>query len=284
MKTTFFAMAVQNCARLLPTGIVFAIGVTFLDQDAMAQPVNYGTASSFSLLGGSEITFASPTNTISGNIGSYPTPSVTGLANVSGPYTNQSGDTGLMLDATNDFGAAMILASGEPVTTTFTAGDNQLGGQTLVPGVYQFPAATTANLEGTLTLDGNGVYIFIGTSSLVTASDSDVVLEDGATPCDVLWVVPTGSGTVTLGSDSTFVGTIMAGVSIGLGTDVDLDGRAWANAAVTLDGGDTVTGLPCKSLGGTRIAGVPDAGSTLLLLGFGLASMFAFGRRSFSRA
>ena len=73
--------------------------------------------------------------------------------------------------------------------TGFVAGDNQLGGQTLTAGVYRFPAATTANLIGTLTLDGEGdpnaVWVFQATSSLVTAAGSQALLTGAAQPCNV---------------------------------------------------------------------------------------------------
>ena len=55
------------------------------------------------------------------------------------------------------------------MTTTFTGVDNQLGGQTLTAGVYNFGHATTANLSGVLTLSGPGVFIFQATSDLVTS-------------------------------------------------------------------------------------------------------------------
>jgi len=73
--------------------------------------------------------------------------------------------------------------------TGFVAGDNQLGGQTLTAGVYRFPAATTANLIGTLALDGEGVpnavWVFQATSSLVTAAGSQALLTGASQPCNV---------------------------------------------------------------------------------------------------
>ena len=66
-------------------------------------------------------------------------------------------------------------------------------------------------------------------------------------------------------------------------TGAELDGRAWAlTGEVTLDH-NTITGLPCTELNGdtggtTPPAGVPDSGSTLLLLGTGLATLLGLGR------
>ena len=269
----------------LRIGLV-AAAVIFLRCNAVAPitPVNYGAASSFSILSYAGITFAATgKSTISGNIGSFPTLSITGVpANVvftTGPTQNQGGD-GLTQSATTDASNAYTVAAGETVTTVLAGSDNQLGGLTLVPGVYQMSAASTANLIGSLTLDPNGVtnpvWIFEATSTLVTASNSSVILDPGVVPCDVVWVV---GSSATLGTGTDFAGTIMASASITLNTTVTLDGRAWAmTGAVTLDE-DTVTGLPCTSIGEPKVATVPDHGSTLLLLASGLAALLGFGRR-----
>ena len=54
-------------------------------------------------------------------------------------------------------------------------------------GVYKF--SSSAQLTGTLTLSGNGVYIFKIGSTLTTASKSVVALTDGAEGCSVFWQV-----------------------------------------------------------------------------------------------
>ena len=54
-------------------------------------------------------------------------------------------------------------AGATPVTKVAT----ELGGTTLMPGVY---ASDTLGLTGTLTLDGDGLYIFQAASTLITAS------------------------------------------------------------------------------------------------------------------
>jgi hypothetical protein len=81
-----------------------------------------------------------------------------------------------------------------------------------------------------------------------------------------------------LGSD--FDGTILALTSITVGDGVTVDGRLLAqNGDVTLIG-DTINNDNCSANGG----GVPDTGSTLLLLGSGLATLLAFRRQFFSPA
>jgi hypothetical protein len=145
----------------------------------------------------------------------------------------------LLTTAKNDLTTAFGTAAGQSPTSTFVAGDNQLGGQTLVPGVYAFGHAATANITAAspLTLNGQGdpnaVFVFQASSDLVTASNSVVQLINGAQACNVFWVV---GSSATLSSSSTFVGTLMALTSATLNTGATVQGRILArNGAVTLD-------------------------------------------------
>jgi hypothetical protein len=121
-----------------------------------------------------------------------------------------------------------------------------LGGQTLSPGVYN--SATSIGITGTLTLDGGGdpnaVFVFqASTSTLTTASASQVNLINGAQACNVFWQV---GSSATLGTGSSFQGTIFALQSITVDTAVTIQGRVLArNGAVTLDT-DTITTPSCS--------------------------------------
>jgi type VI secretion system secreted protein VgrG len=113
-----------------------------------------------------------------------------------------------------------------------TANYAALGGLTLPGGIYSSGGATLG-LTGTLTLDGqndpSSVWIFRATSDLVTASSSYVSFVNGASPCNVFWQVSTSA---TLGSGSTFAGTIMADQSITIANGVTVYGRALARIAL----------------------------------------------------
>jgi len=113
-----------------------------------------------------------------------------------------------------------------------------------VPGVYFF--ASSAQLTGTLTLNAQGdtsaVWVFQIGSTLTTASNSSVVVENGGQYCNVFWQV---GSSATLGTGTTFIGNILAKASITLTTGAILSGRALAEtAAVTLDT-NTVTVSAC---------------------------------------
>jgi hypothetical protein len=97
-----------------------------------------------------------------------------------------------------------------------------------------FAFSSSAQLTGTLTLSGPGVYVFKIASTLTTASHSVVRLTDGAEGCSVFWQV---GSSATLGSTSQLQGNLMALTSITMTTGATIrSGRALArNGALTLD-------------------------------------------------
>jgi hypothetical protein len=104
------------------------------------------------------------------------------------------------------------------------------GAVTLTPGVYCFNSS--AQLTGALTLNGSGVYIFKMGTTLTTASKSSVVLAKGATAGNVFWQV---GSSATLGTNTVFVGSILANISDTVTTGASVTGRVFAlTGAVTL--------------------------------------------------
>lgn len=197
---------------------------------AAATTVNLGTADSFAVLAGSGITNTGAT-TITGDVGSFPTTTQTGFGSVTLNGANHFGDA-VTQGAKTALVAAYLNAAGQASTSTIVA---DLGGQTLMPGVYS--SASSIGLTGTLTLNGGGdpnaVFIFQAGSTLTTASGSTVSLINGAQSCNVFWQI---TSSATLGTNSSFVGSILALESITATTGASIDGRVLArNGAVTLD-------------------------------------------------
>lgn len=102
--------------------------------------------------------------------------------------------------------------------------------------------------------NSNAVWIFQTGSTLVTATNSMIVLINGAQAGNIFWQV---GSSATLGVNSAFSGTILAATSITLETGASLDGRALAlNGAVTMDNNaiaivPLLAGAPTHWLGAT---------------------------------
>ena len=300
MNISASSTTVQKSAKPITLGLAGAFALTFLIPSAHAVPVvNLGSASGFAVLAGSKITDAGGSSAIAnGNVGLYPTTGaaigLTAGQVVGGTIYTAETSGALLNGAQNDLTTAYNDAASRPVTVDFGVVDNQLGGQTLFPGVYRFGHAATANLIGTLTLDANGelnpVWIFQATSDFITsagapdAAGSSVALINGANACDVFWQV---GSSATIGTYSDFVGHIMADQSISLQAYATLDGSAMARiAAVTLDH-NIITSTDCSAEGGDNTGSgsnhVPETTGTFLLLGTGLAGIFPFSQSMGSR-
>ena len=227
--------------------MLLSLVLTLLAVSAYATPViNLGTAANFGLLGGSAVTNTG-SSVIYGDVGSYPTGSVTGFEESisAGPgkvhghtHTDANAVVG---QAKSDLTAAYNTAAGATGAIDLTGQD--LGGMTLDPGVYFF--SSSALLTGNLKLDGGGgpnaQWIFQIGSTLTTATDSNVELIKGAKKDKVFWQVVSSA---TIGTNSVFVGNIMALESITLNGGV-LHGKALArNGAVTISVAETVNAVP----------------------------------------
>ena len=154
-----------------------------------AQPqVGLGTATPYAVLAGTTVTNTGP-SVISGNVGVSPGTAITGFPpGLVNAGTIHAADAAA-LQAKNDLTTAYNDAAGRSPVVDETS--QNLGGQTLVPGVYS--AASGMALTGTVTLDAQGdpdaVFVFQAGSTLITASSSRVALIGGAQACNVFWQV-----------------------------------------------------------------------------------------------
>jgi Ice-binding-like len=229
-----------------PVAAAGALAMFMAIQPAVAAtaPVGLGTAGSFAVLGGTTVTNTGP-SLIRGNLGVSPGTAVTGFPPgiVTGGTIHRA--DGVAGNAQSDLTTAYNDAAGRSPTANVPSFIG--AGQTLAPGVYQ--ASSSLEVGGSLTLDAQGdpnaVWIFQAPSStLTTDSASSVNLTNGAQACNVFWQV---GSSATLGTNSTFVGSILALTSITVQTGDTVHGRALArNGAVTLDD-DTITASHCAT-------------------------------------
>jgi hypothetical protein len=214
--------------RILTLACMLSIGSVVWAQSA--PPL--ASAQSFAVLGATTVTNTGLT-VINGDLGVSPGTAVTGFP----PGTVIRGaihaDVATAVTAQADAHTAYDDLVAETCGT-------DLNGQTLgmspgpvvlTPGVYCF--GSSAQLTGTLTLSGNGVYVFQIGSTLISAANSSVVLANGAKAENVFWQV---GSSATLGASTFLEGSILAHISASVTGGSSVAGHIFAlMGAVTLD-------------------------------------------------
>jgi len=249
-KGSFAVGAVGRRAAPRPAGSTLYAGLVLLgcsftllfagSAKAATASVGLGTAAPFSVLAGSTVTNTGPT-TMFGDLGLSPGSSVTGAPQVLG---ERHVDDAVSIAAKNDLTTAYNDAASRP--SNGSAGTD-LAGRMFLPGVRTASSSlllssgsVTLNAEG----DPNAVFIFQIGSTLTTASNTTVSLINGAQACNVFWQV---GSSATLGTGTSFVGTIMALATISANTAATIHGRLLAQTgAVNLDT-NTITTSNCAS-------------------------------------
>ncbi len=207
--------------------------------DQNAQPL--GVAQSFAVLANSTVTNTG-TTLVSGNVGVSAGSAVTGLLPADVTNGTIHNNDAIALAAQPAVAAAQTALGARacgpaPVNTSLTG--------TLTPGVYCYDSS--AAVAGPLVLDGQGdpgaEFIFKIASTLTTPSAASITLVNGASPCNVYWLV---GSSATFGTNTTFAGNIIAQASISVGTGSTISGRALAHTGgVTLDSNAVSAPLTC---------------------------------------
>ena len=211
-------------------------------------PIDLGAAGNYVVLAQTGISTATSSN-ITGDIGVSPSPAsyVTGFSLImdsTGAFATSSQVTGKiyaadyttptpteLTTAVADMGTAYTDAAGRAANyTELYSGD--LSGKTLSPGVYKFGSSVLINTELTLNGSSTDVWIFQIAGNLTMASDIQITLTGGADAKNIVWQV---ADTVAIGSGSHFEGTVLAMTNISMGTNSSINGRLYAQTAVTLD-------------------------------------------------
>jgi hypothetical protein len=230
-----------------------------------ATVIDLGTAASFAVLAGSTVTDTGP-SVLVGNVGVSPGSAITGFPPGTLTGTDYAADAVSQL-AESSLTTAYNTAAGEACGDNLTNQD--LGGMTLLPGVYCFDSS--AQLTGTVTLntegEANPLFVFQIGSTLTTASNSSVgfINDGGLGDNNVFWQV---GSSATLGTTTSFAGDILALTSITLNTDTNiLCGSALAqNGAVTLDTNDISICDAGGSGPGSSVSASPEPSAAALML------------------
>lgn len=238
----------MNYKRLMIAAVA-AVALLVGSQSHAAPRVDLGSAGSFAILAKSGISGTGATSIV-GDIGVSPVgaTAITGFGLVldaSGTFSTSSVVVGKVLAAdymaptpanltaaVSDMETAYTDAAGRaPNVTELGAGN--IGGMTLVPGVYKWSTGLTIPTDLRLAGGAKGVWIFQIAGNLDVSSGVEVVLAGGARPRNIFWQV---AGQTTLGTTSRFKGVILDQTAVVMNAGATLDGMALAQTAVTLNG------------------------------------------------
>jgi len=218
---------------------------------AAQAPVDLGSAGNFVILTKSGIS-TTGTTSIVGDIGVSPIAAnaITGFGlildasgqfSISDPSSLVTGKVyasdyavptpAKMTTAVSDMETAGTDAAGRTLPDFTELGAGNIGGLTLVPGLYKWSTGVLIPTDVTLSGGPDDVWIFQIAGTLDISSAKSVILSGGAQAKNIFWAV---AGAVTLGTTSEFNGNILAKTNIAMNTGATLNGRALAQTAVTL--------------------------------------------------
>ena len=255
---------------LLVGFMLMAMGFNLLIPASAAGPasVNLGTAGNFSILAKTAVTTTGATSII-GNVGISPAAAsgMTGFSLVmdaSNIFSTSAQVTGNiyasnyalptpsnMTTAVSAMEAAYTDAAGRPGPTATEVDAGLLSSTTpaFTPGIYKWSSDVTVTDHITLSGGANDVWIFQIAGDLNSASagsiatGTKILLTGGAKAENVFWQVAGSSTGVTLGTYSTFNGTILSLKQIVMQTGAVFHGKALSQTQVTLDA-NTISSTP----------------------------------------
>jgi hypothetical protein len=237
-----------------------------------------GVAKQFGVLGNSAVTGAAGSGVVvNGDVGSSPNATISNFppSSTVPPFTVHFTNDGVVQQAHTDaitaYNALLIQGSGTVLP------DNLATVGALSPGIYSFvTGAPDLPASATLTLNGNGVFVFNVGSTLTANVLSNVV--GTANPCNIFWRV--GSSATLNGN--TFKGIVIANASITVGAGANLAGQALAGTGAT--GAVTMAGNGGNTIGGCSAVSVPTMPQAFfVLLALGLAALGYFRLRRWAR-
>jgi hypothetical protein len=206
-------------------------------------PVKLGSAGTFALLSKTGITnvYAS---VINGDVGASP---ITGAAigltcgelatgiiytvNAAGPLPCSVTAATLLTSAVGDMEAAYLDAAGRVLPDFTELGSGEIGGKTLVPGLYKWGTDVKISKDVTLAGGPTAVWIFQIAGGIEQASATRVTLTGGALAKNVFWQA---AGVVSIGTTAHFEGVVLAKTMVAVKTGASVNGRLLAQTAVTL--------------------------------------------------
>ena len=212
-------------------------------------PVKLGTAGNFAILSKTGISNV-PSSRVNGDMGVSPIAhtAITGFsetANSTNTFSTSAQVVGkiyaadyaaptptYMTTAIGDMEIAYNDAAGRTLPNFTELGAGEIGGLTLVPGLYKW--SSNVLISNNLTLSGgpNDVWIFQIAGSLKQANATRITLAGGALAKNIFWQP---AGAAAIGTTAHFEGIILSKTLIAVKTGATANGRLLAQTAVTLE-------------------------------------------------
>jgi len=235
--STFLALVASTTALYVPRA---------LEVEPLA-PIDLGTSGDFAILSKAGISTV-PASAITGNIGVSPiaADAITGFTliaegssrststQVTGKVyaADYTSPTPTKLTTAIGDGQAAYNAAAASRTTNFNLMAGLITGQTLKTGVYTWDR--DVSFTDTIYIDGTAddVFIFQTSGNIIVGSGARVELSGGAQASNIFWQV---AGFVEAGTTSHLEGNFLVKTHATFNTGFSLNGRVFAQTAVTLD-------------------------------------------------
>jgi hypothetical protein len=210
--------------------------------------VGLGTAGNYVALAKTAISTV-PSSTVTGDIGISPAAAtfITGfslVADATNVFSSSSQLVGKayaanyavpapanLTTAISNMESAYSDAAGRPTPDFTELSTGNIGGLTLVPGLYKWTSTVTIPADVVISGGENDVWIFQTTGDLTMSAGKNVTLSGGARAKNIFWQV---AGKTTFGANSHFEGIVLSKTDITLQTGATMNGRALAQTQVAL--------------------------------------------------
>jgi hypothetical protein len=257
---TLYTATIGTGARdLAGNALASSTAFSFTTNQTIAKglaPVSLGMAGNYVILAKTGVSTV-PTSAITGDVGVSPVAAsyLTGFAlsaDATNVFSSSTQVTGRLFaadyagptpsnltTAVGSMETAYTDAAGRPGPNFIELNSGEIGGWTLVPGLYKWGSDVLISSDVTLNGGPNDVWIFQIAGGILQANATRVTLSGGAQAKNIIWQVAGGSG-VSLGTMAHFEGIVLAKTAISLNTGASVNGRLLSQTAVTLKS-NTVT-------------------------------------------
>ena len=133
--------------------------------------------------------------------------------------------------AVSNMEAAYTDAAGRVTPDFLELGTGNIGGKTLVPGLYKWTSSITIPENTVISGAANDTWFFQTTGDLTMAAAKNVTLSGGAQAKNIFWQV---AGKVSIGAGAHFEGIILCKTDVTLQTSSSMNGRILAQTQVAL--------------------------------------------------